>query len=81
MVLQQPADISLEILEKSAEVIRATHQESIRKGEKETDEEPTDLLEKKQGWPLLLGDTVDAQLQVYLKMVRDQGGAVAALML
>lgn len=46
--------------------------------EKKMDKDPTILPTKKRGRPLLLGDTVDAQLQVYLKTIREQGGVVTA---
>ncbi len=45
---------------------------------KKIDEDPANLPTKKRGRPLLLGNTVDVQLQVYLKKIREHGGVVTA---
>ena len=67
---------------KLGEKVTKSSVQSIKKAyvreKRKTDGELTDLPEKKRGRPLLLGDTVDVQLQVYLKKVRDHGGVVTA---
>ena len=47
-----------------------------RKGEKDDDEELTSLPHKKHGRPLVLGDYIEKQLQLYVKKIRQQGGVV-----
>ena len=69
-----PRKLGKKVTKSSVQSIKKAYVREKRK----TDEELTDLPEKKREQPLLLGDTVDAQLQVYLKKVRDQGGAVTA---
>ena len=50
-----------------------------QKRQADSDDEVTTLPPKKRGRHLLLGESVDKQLQLYLKKIREQGGVITAL--
>ena len=49
-----------------------------RQREKDDDDELSSLTHKKRGCPLVFGDYIDKQLQLYVKKIRQQGGVVTA---
>ena len=58
---------------------KAYLQEVTRKRANEDSEENVDLLpHQKRGRPVLLGESLDVKVQMYLRRVRDGGGVVTA---
>ena len=61
----------------SVHSMKVAYLESVRR-KRRADEEIAELHPKKRGRPLLLGNQVDDQVQLYLKKLREQGGVVSA---